>query len=267
MLAEPEAWTHLAAVGTEIETLAGVIERDVAALPLPAPLQEELEQLLSTAATIRDLLAEAHEHLKSDGERSWPEIDDVEVPPAPPQTPPILRKLRGVDHPASLACTNLVAHARRAATLAKQVFDELQVRLAVVTGDAGYGKTQLAATLTSATPSRPPGVLLYGRRLGARDELDKLAAQVSFAGRPVESLEALVAAVDAAAARARCRLPIVIDGLNEAESPKRGSRFCASCRCCCGSTRRCWSSAQSVGRSCDAPSHLRSPTSWNLTGR
>ena len=39
-------------------------------------------------------------------------------------------------------------------------------------------------------------------------------------GARVESFEALVAAVDAAGQRAGCRLPIVIDGLNEAEDPR-----------------------------------------------
>ncbi len=219
MLAEPEAWTHLAAIGSEIETFTAAIEREVAASPLPDPLQAELDELLTTAATIRDLLTEAHQRLSPDGDGSWLEIDEVEVPAPPPRTPPVLRRLRAMNHPASLACTNLVAHARRAGGLAKDVFDELQVRLAVVTGDAGYGKTQLAAKLTTDTSSRPAGVLLHGRLLSARDTLDRFASQVSLAGKAVETFEALLAAVDAAASRARCRIPIVIDGLNEAESP------------------------------------------------
>ena len=181
-------------------------------------MQAELEELLTTAATIRDLLAEAHERLSPDSDGSWLEIDEVNVPASPPHTPPVLRRLRAMNHPASLACTNLVAHARRAGDLAKDVFDELQVRLAVVTGDAGHGKTQLAAKLTTHTSSRPAGVLLHGRLLCARDTLDRFASQVSLAGKPVETFEALLAAVDAAASRAQCRIPIVIDGLNEAES-------------------------------------------------
>jgi hypothetical protein len=219
MLAEPEAWTHLAAIGSEIETFSAEIEREVAANPLPAPMQPDLDHLLTTATIIRDLLAEAHERLRPDGDGSWLEIDQIEVPTSPPPTPPVLRRLRAMNHPAALACTNLVAHARRAGELAKAVFDELQVRLAVVTGDAGYGKTQLAATLTTDTPSRPAGILLHGRLLSARDTLDRFASQVSLAGKPVETFEALLSAVDAAASRAGCRLPIVIDGLNEAESP------------------------------------------------
>ncbi|MGB3764702.1 MAG: hypothetical protein WA966_15940, partial [Ornithinimicrobium sp.] len=219
MLAEPEAWTHLAAIGSEIETFTALIRRAVAASPLPEPMQAELEELLMTAATIRHLLAKAHERLSPDGDGSWLEIDEVAVPTSPPHTPPVLRRLRAMNHPASLACTNLVAHARRAGNLAKGVFDELQVRLAVVTGDAGYGKTQLAAKLTTDTPYRPAGVLLHGRLLSTRDTLDRFASQVSLAGKPMETFEALLAAVDAAASRARCRIPIVIDGLNESESP------------------------------------------------
>lgn len=39
-------------------------------------------------------------------------------------------------------------------------------------------------------------------------------------GKPIESFEQLLAALDAAAKRYCCRLPVVIDGLNEAENPK-----------------------------------------------
>ncbi|MFD6456387.1 hypothetical protein ACFWF3_36995, partial [Nocardia sp. NPDC060220] len=220
MLAEPEAWAHLSTVGIEISALTEAIEREVSASPLPAAVQSELDTLLTTAATVRDLLADAYEHLAPDGEHSWLELGQVNVPPSPPKTPPVLRRLRAANHPAALPCTNLVARTRRAADIARRVFDQLQVQLAVVIGEAGYGKTQLAAKLTGATDSRPAGVLLHGRRLCARDELDKLAKQVVRSGRPVETFEALLAAVDAAAARARCRLPVVIDGLNEAESPR-----------------------------------------------
>ncbi|MFC9471972.1 hypothetical protein ACFTS5_07250 [Nocardia sp. NPDC056952] len=219
MLAEPEAWTHLDTAGTEIAALADIVKREVATTPLSAAAQTELDTLLRTAATIRDLLLDARAYLAPDSQHSWLELGDVNVPPPPPRTPPVLRRLRSDNHPASMFCTNLVARTRRAAGLARQVFDELQVRIAVVTGGAGYGKTQLAAKLTGATGLRPPGILLHGRRLGARDDLDRLARQVTVSGRPMQTFEALLAAVDAAAARARCRLPVIIDGLNEAEDP------------------------------------------------
>lgn len=219
MLAEPGAWEHLEVVGSEINSLAAIIQSDVHANPLETSVQAELDALLGTAETVRQLLADAHEHLTPGGDHTWRELGEAIVPDAPPLIPPVLRKLRAANHPAALPCTNLVLHTRDAAALAKSVFDELAVRCVTVTGDAGYGKTQLAAKLAIPTDSRPAGVLLFGRHLRSRDDLDDLAQRVSVNGKKIETFEALLAAVDAAAARAQCRLPIVIDGLNEAENP------------------------------------------------
>ncbi|GAA1435938.1 hypothetical protein GCM10009641_33360 [Mycobacterium cookii] len=220
MLAEPDAWEDLKLFGTEITSLTAIIESDVDSEPLEASIQEELDVLLGTAETVRQLLADAHEHLTPGGDHTWRELGEAIVPDPPPAIPPVLRKLRAANHPAALACANLVFHTRDAAALAKSVFGHLAVRCVTVTGDAGYGKTQLAAKLASPSESRPAGMLLFGRQLRSRDSLDDLAARVSVNGRRVETFEALLAAVDAAAARAQCRLPVVIDGLNEAEDPR-----------------------------------------------
>ncbi len=219
MLAEPGAWEHLEVIGSEITSLTAIIKSDVDAAPLEASVQADLDALLETAETIRQLLIDAHEHLTPGGDHTWRELGEAIVPDAPTPVPPVLRKLRAANHPSALPCANLVIHTRDAAALAKSVFGELAVRCVTVTGDAGYGKTQLAAKLASPTESRPAGVLLFGRQLRSRDDLDDLAQRESVNGKKVETFEALLAAVDAAAARAQCRLPIVIDGLNEAEDP------------------------------------------------
>ncbi|WP_157973897.1 NACHT domain-containing protein [Desertihabitans aurantiacus] len=221
MLAEPGAWEHLKVVGTEITTLTAIIESDVAATALDASVQADLDALLATAETIRQLLAHAHEHLAPGGDHTWRDLGEANVPDAPNPVPPVLRKLRAANHPAALPCTNLVAHTRDAAALAKSVFGELAVRRVIVTGGAGYGKTQLAANLASSTEFRPAGVLLFGRHLRSRDDLDDLAQRMSVNGKKIETFEALLASVDAAAARAQCRLPLIIDGLNEAEDPRQ----------------------------------------------
>ena len=220
MLAEPDAWQDLKVVGTEIVSLTAIIESNVEAEPLEPSVNEELSALLETADSLRGLLADAHEHLSPGGDRTWRELGEATVPDPPPTIPSVLRKLRAANHPAALACANLVVHTREAAELARRVFGQLAVQCVAVTGDAGYGKTQLAAKLTSPTDLRPAGILLFGRQLRSRDSLDDLAARVSVNGRKVATFEALVAAVDAAAARAQCRLPVVIDGLNEAEDPR-----------------------------------------------
>ncbi|MCA0380062.1 MAG: ATP-binding protein [Actinobacteria bacterium] len=219
MLAEPDAWGHLETLGTAITSLTVAIESEIGAEPLGPSVRTELAELLEIADSIRQLLEDVHQHLSPDGDHTWRELDEVVVPDPPPRTPRVLRKLRASNHPVALACSNLVVHTRDAAVLAKEIFEELAVHCVVVTGDAGYGKTHLSARLTSSTLHRPAGLLLFGRHLRSRDDLDNLAQRISINGKKVETFEALLASVDAAAARAQCRLPIVIDGLNEAEDP------------------------------------------------
>jgi len=93
-------------------------------------------------------------------------------------------------------------------------------RLVFVVADAGCGKTQLAAQLTASNSRRPAGILLRGKFLAAGESLDDFAGRIVARGKAVSSFEALIAAVDAAAQRHKTRLPIVIDGLNEAEDPR-----------------------------------------------
>jgi hypothetical protein len=219
MLAEPGAWESLQTVGSEISRLTTVIAVTVKERPLSTSLQSDLDELLNAAEDLRQLLSDAHEHLSPGGDHTWRELGEATIPDPPTLLPPVLRRLRAANHPAALACSDLVVHARDAAAVAKDVFGQLAVRCVTVTGDAGYGKTQLAANLVGSGGSRPAGVLLFGRQLRSRDDLDDLSRRVVVNGKKVETFEALLAAVDAAAARAQCRLPIVIDGLNEAENP------------------------------------------------
>ena len=53
-----------------------------------------------------------------------------------------------------------------------------------------------------------------------RPGLDDLVSAFKISGRPAESFDRLVEAVDAAGQRAGKRIPIVIDGLNESEDRK-----------------------------------------------
>ncbi|MFD5901032.1 NACHT domain-containing protein [Streptomyces microflavus] len=212
MLAEREAWEG------HLSSATNAIARFQAALvdpspPLPDPIAEQTAEIMATAGALADLLGRANDQIQQ-----LLSAEKDAVPAPPPVQPDVLRKLRALRHAASLPLTNLIAHARDAEKLARTITRDLSTRLVVITGDAGFGKTQTAATLTASTQTRPAGVLLYGRRLTARGTLDDLAGQFSVAGRPLTSFEELLTAVDAAAKRAGCRLPIVIDGLNEAES-------------------------------------------------
>ncbi len=140
----------------------------------------------------------------------------------------IPRRLRATRHFAGLLATNLVARLHDAHRLVATVRNMFSVGLLAVVADAGNGKTQMAAELTKATPERPAGILLHGKDLLIGHTLDTLASRVVIAGKPVPSMEALLAALDAAGQRAKRRLPIVIDGLNEAEDPRAWKPLLAS---------------------------------------
>ena len=128
------------------------------------------------------------------------------------------RHLRSANHPVSLHATNALDDMYLAQELLDEAEEFLSFGLVAVLADAGGGKTQMAAQLTSPQASRPAGVFLQGRNLHRGQSLDDLAQNFSTNGVPMPSMESLLAAVDAAAKRARCRLPILIDGLNSRDS-------------------------------------------------
>lgn len=130
------------------------------------------------------------------------------------------RKLRGAKLQIGLIATNVLADLREADQLFSEVREFLHTRLIGIIADAGGGKTQLSANLTAPQQDRPAGLLILGRFLKHSMTLDDLARMVTINGKPVQSMEALIGALDAAAERSRCILPLVIDGLNEAEDPR-----------------------------------------------
>lgn len=135
----------------------------------------------------------------------------------------IPRKLRNARNFLSLILTNSIADLLLAEEILREVNDFLGTRIIGVLADAGCGKTQLAAQLTSETSDRPAGIILYGRDFSLSDDLNALANKVVIPGSgiPIVSMEALIAAVNAAGQRAHRRLPLVIDGLNEAEDARK----------------------------------------------
>jgi hypothetical protein len=127
-----------------------------------------------------------------------------------------------------LHATNGLADLKLGVRLLDEVDSFLGTRLVGVLADAGGGKTQLAAQLTAALTDRPAGILLHGRELHSGRTLDDLARSITIQGNPVRNMEALLAALDAAGQRASRRLPLVIDGLNEAEDPREWKALLAA---------------------------------------
>ena len=130
------------------------------------------------------------------------------------------RRLRSLNVPITIDATNALHDMRIAQELLNEVEDFLGVGLVALLADAGGGKTQIAAKITAPQENRDAGVLLHGSNLHRGQNLNDLAQNFSLNGKPFESIEQLLASLDAAAKRNRCRLPLVIDGLNEAENPR-----------------------------------------------
>jgi len=215
MLAEGDRWEHLKNVGSDIDRFTEAVTE--ASRDLDEPLAGGVAAIVTTGGEVKQRLDDAYMQLAAGEATTIAGVGHQSTPEQPSATPIVLRRLRGCQHAAALSLTNLIAAIREALPLIADIQAYLSTSLAVVAGNAGYGKTQLAAQITAPTATRPAGVLLYGRHLARGATLDDLAHQFAVAGAPNDSFEALLAAVDAAAERARCRLPLVIDGLNEAE--------------------------------------------------
>jgi hypothetical protein len=217
-LGETETWDELTTLADQLDVDATAVDGDVGVLT--GPLATGTAGVAERARVVSDALNETHAAL-AQGDLDLLRQRLAGRPGRPSQELAALpRRLRAARSKASLTVTNALADDRRARSLLTKVDADLGERLIAVLADAGCGKTELAAQLTAAVDDRPAGILLQGRDLHAGHDLDDLAGGVVIQGLPVSSMEALVAAVDAAGQRARRRLPIVIDGLNEAEDPR-----------------------------------------------
>ena len=222
MLAQPDAWADLSDVDADIRRFSRDVAAAVAGLDPTAAAG--VTAVLDAATEIRTVLADIHNTFQSGRVAHLLGAGARPTVAMPPVDPPVLRNLKGRSHPAAPALANLISFTREAAALITLVGDCLNTPLVVVSGDAGFGKTQLAAALTaprsqSGSDPLPAGVFMEGRYLARRHTLDDFARQTRINGNPLDSFDKILAALDAAAQRAGARLPVVIDGLNEAEEP------------------------------------------------
>jgi hypothetical protein len=217
MLGESESWDVLRKLSSDLRENAKAVE---AAPPVPALLLPLVTDVIAVSRQSADALDRVAEDIHS-GDLDLLRDEVGSQPRAlPPNVATAPRKLRSGNHRVGLYATNAVAGCHDTVHVITEVESAFSSRVVAVLAPAGCGKTHLAAQLTAGTYARPHGVLLHGRDLHANHTLDDLARCVSIAAQPVPSMESLLAAVDAAGQRARHRLPVVIDGLNESEDPR-----------------------------------------------
>jgi hypothetical protein len=217
MLGSAEAWSKLKRGADRL--WAGAADLTSTHPPLTSHLAEQVDALAAVArAGAAQLAATADSLDRGDLEMLRQELQDLTAPGGTWDV--LLRRLRAARHPVVLSATNLVADLHVAYRALSALYRLLGERFVAVVADAGCGKTELAAQFTSATSDRPAGIFLHGRSLQAGASLDDLASSVVVHGRPFPSFEGLLASLDAAGRRTGRRLPLIIDGLNEAEDPR-----------------------------------------------
>ncbi|MBV9826800.1 MAG: hypothetical protein JO001_14160 [Alphaproteobacteria bacterium] len=216
-LGEIEAWSNLGEIreqlGEDIAGLVGFLSGS------EEPIRRRLLQLLESAKSASLTLGQCEDSLREGKYEVLPQIFSSNISPTADERG-LIRQLRATRDQAALFGANTLADMQRGQHAIQALRRNIRRRLLFVTADAGCGKTQLAAQLTAPTPRRPAGILLRGKFLSAGKSLDDLAARIVIRGRAVSSFEALIAAIDAAGQRHNARLPIIIDGLNEAEDPR-----------------------------------------------
>lgn len=207
-----------------LEKLSSALKKnctDIASLTgqLKAELKAEVDSLLARAIGLAGLLDDLHTAL---GKGDFDAVHQMLAAnsPQPVRYDRLLSKLRGARSAGAPLTANLVADIHAVSSAQLSLERSIGVRAVAVVAAAGEGKSELAVKVTQPDGDLPGGVLLLGKNLHAGQGLDDLVSAFKISGRPAESFDRLVEAVDAAGQRAGKRIPIVIDGLNEAEDPR-----------------------------------------------
>nr|WP_315227986.1 hypothetical protein [uncultured Albidiferax sp.] len=216
-LASPGAWGMIPLCARELRINAAEISARTPSLP--APLQADVNALLARVKAEAGLFDVLYECLQA-GQFDKIREQLATHPAQPIRYQRLYSRLLSARWPGAPYSANLIADLHQAALKRRELEAAISQRTIAIQGGAGQGKSELAVRTTEPTEDFPGGVLLLGKDLHARQGFDELASAFKIAGRSSGSFARLVEALDAAGQRAGRRLPIVVDGLNEAENPR-----------------------------------------------
>jgi len=145
-------------------------------------------------------------------------ISELEAPDTSPRRlRRVVQELRKRRFPESLQVTGLGADVRDVLKWRDELETDLKAPMVAIVAAAGMGKTHLAAQITSSLDGPTAGVFIQGSHLRTGGGLDDLARKIP--GLRIEHFEDLLESLNSAGERAGARIPLIIDGLNEAERP------------------------------------------------
>lgn len=216
LLGYPDAWNEINVISEKLKENLALLEigirNDNKQQVLFKSSLEYVQQLSDTLHGVTTCLENGNHQTLSQLKADFPQLETVFLA--------LLKKLRATKRKEALPSSNLYAYAKRALEQIHSVSRIFTHQMLAVVGNAGNGKTMLAIQLASPNSKRPCGLLLHGRDLHSGQNLNHLSQKVILNGSSIPNFETLVAALQVAGDRNGRRIPIVIDGLNEAEDPR-----------------------------------------------
>ncbi len=217
MLGENEAWQDMLVIAKSLQaainTLEGFESQD-------SKIEELKQAFLSSCCKAAEMLFKFQEVLDAGDMDIINQWFSEKISLVDSSTLAFPRMLRANNLSIALDATNALDDIRDAKALLNDAEDCLKADIVAILADAGGGKTHLSAALTQSNKKRPAGILIHGKHLKNGQNKNDLAKRFTINGKSLESFEQLLTALDSAAKREKCRLPLIIDGLNEAENPK-----------------------------------------------
>ena len=211
LLLEPIAWSPLVQAYNELSDLQRYFsgksdEAELFSLRIISDLKKHLNELLDS--------------LNLGSLRSFGTITDW-ISSVKTDVSKLVKVLRKNRDARSLPLSNIAYVFELVLDQLETIDEEAKVPVVAIMADAGWGKTHLAASLLqNCKGRRKGGILLLAKDLGENNDFNALVKQVCLpSGRSFQNEEELLVALHEFGSRHQCRVPLIVDGLNESKDP------------------------------------------------
>lgn len=125
--------------------------------------------------------------------------------------------------PLAIVTQNALYFVRQIDKIASGIIRDVEVPSVAVVADAGCGKTHMSIALVeNGSVHRSGGVLMLAKELSREAGIESLIAKIYLrSGYKIQSVVELLVALNEYGERNKCRVPWVIDGLNESQDPSQ----------------------------------------------
>ena len=129
----------------------------------------------------------------------------------------------------AIVTQNALYFIRQIDEIARGIIRDVDVPSVAVVADAGCGKTHMSIALVeNGSLHRSGGVLMLAKELSREADIESLIDKICLrSGHKIKSVVELLVALNEYGERNKCRVPWVIDGLNESQDPSQWKEILA----------------------------------------